>query len=367
MLRLYFYLGILLLWGSCNTAASLPDEVQPYFPSPQLLQEGIAQKYYFHYQEKGSSDIATNINYTVYRLTSDSRLEMKEYNADFSPVRYRIFSFDGGQMLIDHYQQYQRQDSLAHEIIQAAFRHFEQDSSLSITQMEGDAQIQAQQTNTKDTILLERAAKWMEGYYLTQAEGTENPQSLVTFKECYAAGLGLCERYAANEQVSIRVELVEQFPLSAFRQMQNHGKQRIAYIHPDSTLGYRPEFQLCNTTADIIDYYNPEDDIGYRGGKHALWQIIRPKLKPELLNGISGYLTFRFVVNCEGKSGRFVFEPTSLDFQPMQVPVATIEHLGEITAALDEWAPAAYRGEPKDAYVYLTYKLQDGELVELLP
>lgn len=88
MLRLYFYLGILLFWGSCNTAASLPEEVQPYFPAPRFLQEGVAHKYYFHYQEKGSSDIATKINYTVYRLTSDGRLEMEEYDTDFSPVRY---------------------------------------------------------------------------------------------------------------------------------------------------------------------------------------------------------------------------------------------------------------------------------------
>jgi len=363
--RMFLFVAIGLFMNGCGTPASLPDGVQLYFPAPQLLEDGVAQKYYFHWREKSSNKIATNINYLTYRLLSDGSLVTEEYNTDFRPVRFRTFRFEEGQMVLQHHQQSVNEDTVSYEVVQPFFRHFTQDSCFASILTSDNAAIEIQQTVAADTTQLDRAAKYLRGYYRTR--GDDAAWSTSTFEEFYAEGLGLCKRYASNEQVEIELTLIEQIKLSDFEQMKAHGKHRVAYIDPDRTLGYRPDFKLCTTTGAIIDYYNPEPDITYRGGKHALRKAIQPQINAELLQSVSGYLTFRFVVNCNGETGRFVFEPASLDFQAVQIPAEAVQHLGAITAGLDDWLPGEYRGEPRDAYVYLTYKFRDGELVELLP
>ena len=78
-------------------------------------------------------------------------------------------------------------------------------------------------------------------------------------------------------------------------------------------------------------------------------------------------MTFRFVVNCEGKAGRYMVIQNNLDLEPKVFDEKLTSHLFTITQGLKEWRPVILENEPRDYYMYITYKLLDGKIIEILP
>lgn len=369
--RLPAILALCFLLSQCQRHHPLPETVAGYFPHPAFLQEGIAQKYYFHYQRPDQPEIWTNINYLTYQINDQQELIITNYDADFTPNRLRRVVFDHGAMEVLEDVQYDGADTTRFAMLQPTMRNWLADTATLIKENKaGDLTIQSteQQIQRKDTLIENRPGVIFYGQYeaIRYAAGDTTSFSN-TFTETYLEGLGLYHQHFQSDRFHGTLELITQMPMPEFRKQQQHGLERVAYNDPEHTLGYRPDFELCTTTEAIIDYYNADPDIHYRGGKYALWKAIRPQLEPGKLENASGYLTFRFVINCEGKTGRFTLEPADLNFQPTQFPEQTVVHLGEITAGLTDWQRGQLKGEPADAYAYLTYKLKDGELVELLP
>lgn len=369
--RFLAILALCALLSQCQRHHPLPEPVAGYFPHPAFLQEGIAQKYYFHYQRPGQSEIWTNINYLTYQINDQQELVITNYDADFTPNRLRRVVFDQGSMIVLEDVQYDGADTTRYAMLQPTMRNWLADTAtLKKEQKTGDLTVQSteQQIQCKDTLIENRPGIIFYGQYeATRYTEGDTVTFSNTFAETYVEGLGLYHQHFQSDRFQGTLELIAQIPMPEFRKQQQHGLERVAYIDPEHTLGYRPDFELCTATEAIIDYYNADPDIHYRGGKYALWKAIRPQLEPDLLEDASGYLTFRFVINCKGEAGRFTLEPADLDFQPTPFPEQTVEHLGEITAGLTGWQPGRLKGEPADAYAYLTYKLKDGELVELLP
>jgi hypothetical protein len=369
--RLSAMLALCSLLSQCQRNHPLPETVADYFPHPAFLQKGIAQKYYFHYQRPDQSEIWTNINYLTYQIDDQQELVITNYDADFTPNRLRRVVFDQGAMKVLEDVQYDGADTTQSAMLQPTMRNWLADTATLIKENKtGDLTIQSteQQIQRKDTLIENRPGVIFYGQYEATRYAADDTTSFSnTFTETYVEGLGLYHQHFQSDRFQGTLELIAQMSMPEFRKQQQHGLERVAYIDPGRTLGYRPDFELCTATEAIIDYYNADPDIHYRGGKYALWKAIRPQLEPTMLENASGYLTFRFVINCEGEAGRFTLEPADLDFQPTQFPEKTVAHLGEITAGLTDWRPGRHKGEPADAYAYLTYKLKDGELVELLP
>lgn len=364
-------LTMLLLLTQCHSPSTLPGPAGRCFPSVARLQEGIAHKYYFHYQPDGAEELSTNVIYRTFQLTGSNTLVAWHFNTDFSPIRYREYEVRAGHLLMLEDIQYYQQDTFKQRIVQSEFRNWQSDTSTLIKYVDYGKQSTwaiEQQSGRSDTLIAGRPGIVFFGQYEgINIEGADTTRSTVIFKQIFLEGLGLFLQKSEGEGAVAEMELIEQMTMDTFRLRRNHGLHRIGYIDPAQSLGYRPGLQLCTPTDEIIDYYNPKTDVHYKGGKYALWKAIRPQLDPTQLEGASGYLTFRFVINCSGETGRFILETAGLDFQPNSFPKAATDHLGAITASLTEWEPAIHRREPADAYAYLTYKLKDGELVELLP
>ncbi len=365
-------LAVLLLLTQCRSSGNLPDPVGQYFPPTSWLRPGIAHKYYFHYKaDGGDAEISTNVNYRTYQLTDSNTLVVQHFDVGFSPVRYRVYEVKAGYLHMLEDIQYYRQDTFEQSIIRPEFRNFQGDTATLAKRVDYGQSLTwstERQESRSDTLIEGQAGIVFSGLYEgIHIEGADTTKVVSTFNQIFLKGVGLFLLRAEGESGASEMELIEQMPIATFEQRRNHGLHRVGYIDPDQALGYHPGFQLCTTTDEIIDYYNPDPDIHYKGGKYALWKAIRPQLDPAQLKGASGYLTFRFVINCSGEAGRFITEAAGLDFQTARFPQATTEHLGAVTASLTEWVPAHHRGEPADAYAYLTYKLKDGELVELLP
>jgi len=143
---------------------------------------------------------------------------------------------------------------------------------------------------------------------------------------------------------------------------QNVYMERIAYINPDKAL-LSEDFDTCHDY--IYDYYNPERP-SYITGKKGLRKYILDNYRNNSYTD-SGYLTVRFVINCKGKTGRYVIHENDLDLIPKKFNEELKDQLFELTTDLDQWNPNVIRGNKVDSYMYISYRIENGEIIEILP
>jgi hypothetical protein len=136
----------------------------------------------------------------------------------------------------------------------------------------------------------------------------------------------------------------------------------IGYVDPNTSFGDK-DFKTCKE--EIYEYYSSEPEGGYIHGKKALRDAVLKKYSVQLKE--SGYLTFRFVVNCEGKAGRYMIIQNNLDLEPKVFDEDLTSQLLTITQGLKEWRPVVLENEPRDYNMYITYKLLNGKIIEILP
>lgn len=127
-----------------------------------------------------------------------------------------------------------------------------------------------------------------------------------------------------------------------------------------------PAFSVCDEH-DIYQYHNFSNGFQYQGEKYALEQKIRSGYATIKAAGETGLVRIRFVVNCQGESGRFRIMGMDDNYNPKVFDRAILDQLLGITKALDGWKIQRENGAPKDYYQYLIFKLKDGELQEILP
>lgn len=153
--------------------------------------------------------------------------------------------------------------------------------------------------------------------------------------------------------------------LIACDQSQLNYQDDIGYIDPATALGDRL-FKPCYENF-ILQYYNTVPAKGYKFGKKELRKLVLNQFKMIPGNKDSGYLTFRFIVNCKGEAGRYEIFENDLDYQPSRFDPELTDQLFKITQLLKEWTPIFIEEEPHDYYMYLTYRFKNGELLEILP
>ena len=126
-----------------------------------------------------------------------------------------------------------------------------------------------------------------------------------------------------------------------------------------------PAFRPCDEER-IAEYYRVFPRYGE--GLKTIRDQLRPAL--ETLPGIpgeNGYLTVRFIVNCEGAAGRYRILEVDPGYRPKSFPAPLRDFLLGQTRELQGWTPGRQEGEPSDSYYMLTFKIRDGRVVDLLP
>jgi hypothetical protein len=73
------------------------------------------------------------------------------------------------------------------------------------------------------------------------------------------------------------------------------------------------------------------------------------------------------VVNCKGSAGRYQIIENDLGLKPKKFSKELVSHLFSITQQFKEWQPANWENESRDYNTYLTYKMRDGKIIEILP
>jgi hypothetical protein len=147
-------------------------------------------------------------------------------------------------------------------------------------------------------------------------------------------------------------------------------EQRVAYIDLE-TAQLTEGFSICNLT-DIVDYYiyavgdTFHRKTSYIHGKNGLRKEVLAQYQNRNYSD-SGYLNFRFIVNCKGEAGAYVIHENDLNLNPKQFNSDLVQQLFEITTNFKQWHPNHMRGANRDSYMYISYRIEHGEITEILP
>lgn len=126
------------------------------------------------------------------------------------------------------------------------------------------------------------------------------------------------------------------------------------------------DFKKCGEHQNFSFQYYHFNGFHYKGEKFEIFQ----QLKSQNLSGdknLNGYITIRFLVNCEGKSGMFRTQQMNLDYKETLLDNNLTNKLLDFTKSLNGWLPKEQEGKKIDYYQYLTYKIENGQVVEILP
>lgn len=115
-------------------------------------------------------------------------------------------------------------------------------------------------------------------------------------------------------------------------------------------------------------YYNFGNSIQYTGEKAAVIDFVYEEFESNPSIQDSGYVTIRFMVNCKGESGRFRVYQMDKDYQLISLNKSLVDQIVGIVMRLDEWK-IGFRdnGDAYDYYQYLTFKIEEGQITDIMP
>lgn len=124
------------------------------------------------------------------------------------------------------------------------------------------------------------------------------------------------------------------------------------------------EFKICYLEP-LFEYFSIQ--LNFKGGFREIKRIVSENYKaPQNAKNQTGYLRIRFTINCQGKPGRFDVKGYDHDLNPRHFNAEITNQLFRVTKRLVDWEMKS--GEKKvDCNRFLTFKLDDGLITEVLP
>lgn len=151
---------------------------------------------------------------------------------------------------------------------------------------------------------------------------------------------------------------------------ENIHTHAIGFAPKNSVLIINSHFTPCDSNITYY-YYNKnkaEDKAAsFKGGSSAMKRKIRKHFPSLNLGTANGMFTIHFVLNCKGEIDWFTFSENDLDYQPIQFSKAIRSQLIEIQKSLNGWQPIFINGSYHDCFMHTTYKIKNGNIIEILP
>ena len=360
---------------SCGKVTDAENIGLSYFPEVNLLKKGLVWKYY-HHASKKDGQTQTDIVYVKSSLSSNVIYE-EQYNAGFEvdyshelKIEDHLWKLQNQQFFL-----YKNRDPFTEEptVVQI-------DKNISIDWLANEAWIDktnvvkgsgfrviTQQYANEDSISGTQKIKILKAKRdFIKIRGDDRDTFYYNLTSMYEEGLGLTKRTIESPEYKVLIELDELMTVAEFNRRRNNRMHRVGYIDTLVTLDDYKLFSPCYAPSKISDYYN-EEKAEFKGGKGRLLAVLSEKLNQDLLRDASGYLTFRFVVNCKGEAGWFVTEEVDLAYQRIEFNKDLKMHLYSILKSEKEWTNLVVRKKPRDAYAYITFKISNGKISEILP
>ncbi len=138
----------------------------------------------------------------------------------------------------------------------------------------------------------------------------------------------------------------------------------VGYIDQSQSL-YNDVYTLCNAEA-IYDLHSPRHLKVYKNSKKSFRENVSSNFDSSLYSD-SGYVTFRFIVNCNGEPGWFNIHQTNLNYEEIALSESLVNDLLDFTKNPDYWDVRIIGTEAVDYYMYVTYRIENGKITEILP
>lgn len=124
-----------------------------------------------------------------------------------------------------------------------------------------------------------------------------------------------------------------------------------------------PTFKLCDSTKIVTR----RKALAYKGDRSKIASacLERFVFKPEF-ESFNGYVTVRFIVNCQNQSARFRAESLDWNFSNKECPENLKKHLIEIIQSLQGWSHAYSQDAHLDLVKFINFKIVNGKIAKVL-
>ena len=144
----------------------------------------------------------------------------------------------------------------------------------------------------------------------------------------------------------------------------NDYEQNVGVISKKNALGPR-DFELC-FEEKVFPYYYGRQQAKYRPGNDVLRAFIDRHFQNFGYDNESGYITIRFIINCEGRAGRYEIQQVGMDFKKKKFNKALVDHLFSLVQQLQDWQAIEFYGDKYDSFFHIIFKIENGNLNEVL-
>ena len=141
-------------------------------------------------------------------------------------------------------------------------------------------------------------------------------------------------------------------------------KNYIGYIDQSKAL-LNDKYELCNE-GSIYHTYSGASLKAYKGDKKQFRDAINSTFNKNEYTD-SGYVNFRFLVNCEGNAGWFEIIEMDLDLNETSLNANMVNELLEFTSKPGQWNVISYDNKPQNYYMYVSYRIENGKVTEIIP
>jgi len=139
------------------------------------------------------------------------------------------------------------------------------------------------------------------------------------------------------------------------------------YIGYLSNSNESSKFKRCDESKTIGWYASAATYIPIFNGdkpkfKKSIYKNYLPGDRTE-----NGFLNLRFIINCHGEVGYMEVNELDTNYEPTKLSPELVKQLIKLSSNKDNWIIPTSKNEPIDAYMYLIYKIENGEIAEILP
>ena len=123
-------------------------------------------------------------------------------------------------------------------------------------------------------------------------------------------------------------------------------------------------FKMCDS-ARVLQYYNSKTQ--YVGGARAIKNEILPQVDTNNIRfeNKSGIITFRFIVNCKGETGRFRIFQVDENQKESNFSSENILALKKLIQKLSKWELQTYQHKTFDSYYIVRCIVNNGFITDI--
>lgn len=137
----------------------------------------------------------------------------------------------------------------------------------------------------------------------------------------------------------------------------------VGYIDPSNAIQFNDDFKLCGK-GRLTGYYHSAAPKIYKGTKLNFREFILSNFDNKGFTD-SGMLNLRFHINCNGQVGNMEVNELDNDFEKSSLTEELVEQLIILVSQSKNWE--TFAGEDYNYYMYLNFKIEDGNITEIVP